>query len=334
VTSALRIHTIVSFRQPRSEQISLPSKRGASYCAVLLAVRGRRLVHSHLCARLRWPRSRGSRGRRFSIVLHNVVLALPLREADQRNAKDYGRCPSQLGLEEIRAYQVYLVEERKVSWSTLNTAVCALRFVYRTTLRRDWDIRHIPYARKEKPLPVVLSRSEAEALFAHISNVKHLAMLLVAYSAGLRVAEVAQLRVTDIDSERMVIHVHHGKGAKDRLVPLSPVLLPILREHWRTEPSQSYLFLGQDGKRPITPGTIAGVCRKAAAQAGIKKRVTPHTLRHSFATHHLEAGTDLRTLQIMMGHRSLTTTSRYLHISTDKILAAKSPLDLLGMPMN
>jgi integrase/recombinase XerD len=252
----------------------------------------------------------------------------------EKFAIHYRRCPSQLGLEEIRGYQVYLVEERKVSWSTLNTAVCALRFLYRTTLKRDWDIRHIPFARKEKPLPVVLSRSEAEELFARISNVKHLAMLLAAYSAGLRVSEIARLRVSDIDSQRMVIHVRHGKGAKDRFVPLSPVLLPILREHWRAQPSQDYLFLGQDGEHPITRGTITAVCREAARRASINKRVTPHTLRHSFATHHLEAGTDLRTLQIMMGHRSLTTTSRYLHISTDKILATKSPLDLLGMPRN
>ncbi len=218
-----------------------------------------------------------------------------------------------------------------MSWATLNITVCALRFLYRITLKKDWDIRHIPFARPEKPLPVVLSRAEAEALFAQIDNMKHLAMLLTAYSAGLRVSEVAALRAADIDSERMVIHVRHGKGAKDRIVPLSGVLLSILREHWRAEQPAQYIFTGQDRKRPITRATIATVCRAAARRAGLKKRVTPHTLRHSFATHHLEAGTDLRTLQIMMGHRSLKTTSRYLHVSTEKILAAKSPLDLLGV---
>ncbi len=245
-------------------------------------------------------------------------------------AVHYGRCPSLLGPPEIRGYQVYLVEERKASWTMLNQTVCALRFLYGVTLGKDWTIRHIPYAKAEKPLPVVLSQSETEALFARIGNLKHLAMLLAAYSGGLRVSEVARLALDDIDSKRMIIHVRSGKGWKDRMVPLSPVLLPILREHWRISRPKSYLFVGRDHRRPISKATIQVVCRTAARRAGIRKRVTPHTLRHTFATHHLEAGTDLRTLQLMMGHTSLKTTSRYLHISTDKIRATNTPLDLLG----
>jgi integrase/recombinase XerD len=245
-------------------------------------------------------------------------------------AMHFRRSPDLLGPDEIRAYQVYLVEERKASWTTLNQTVCALRFFYRVTLGKDWTIRHIPYAKAEKPLPVVLSLAEAEALFARIDNFKHLAMLLIAYSGGLRVSEIAHLQVADIDSGRMVIHVRRGKGRKDRVVPLSPVLLAILREHWRGSRPRGYLFVGQDGSRPISTKTLAKLCRHAGQRAGLRKRVTPHTLRHTFATHHLEAGTDLRTLQLMMGHTSLKTTSRYLHVSTDRIRSAKTPLELLG----
>lgn len=246
-----------------------------------------------------------------------------------RFAVHFGKRPDLLGPEDVRAYQVHLVDNERVSWTVLNQAVCALRFFYRTTLDKDWTIRHIPYAKAEKPLPVVLSPSETETLLATVESVKHLAMLLVTYSAGLRVSEVARLEIRDIDSERMIIHVRRGKGRKDRIVALSPVLLEILREHARTARPTTYLFFGRDRRRPITTGAIAAVCRDAARRAGLRKHVTPHTLRHSFATHHLEAGTDLRTLQMMMGHTSLKTTSRYLHVSTDKIRKTKTPLDLL-----
>jgi site-specific recombinase XerD len=251
-------------------------------------------------------------------------------EAVARFARHFGRSPDLLGPEEIRSYQVHLVHEKGASWTVLNQAACALRFFFGTTLGKEWPVRHIPYAKTEKPLPAVLSPSETEALFARIGNVKHLAMLLTAYSAGLRVSEVAHLQVGDIDSSRMVIHVRRGKGRKDRIVPLSPVLLHILREHWRTTRPERHLFAGQPKSRPISSRAIAMVCRDAARRAGLRKRVTPHTLRHTFATHHLEAGTDLRTLQMMMGHTSLKTTSRYLHVSTEKIRKTRTPLDLLG----
>jgi len=250
-------------------------------------------------------------------------------DAVARFAVHFGKSPDLLGPEDVRSYQVHLVRDRHASWTVLNQAVCALRFFYGTTLQRDWAIRHIPYARTEQRLPVVLSPSETQTLLLHIGNMKHLAMVLLAYSAGLRVSEVARLEVTDIDSQRMIIHVRRGKGRKDRIVPLSPVLLEVLRDHARAARATQYLFFGKDRSRPIATATIAEVCRAAARRAGLRKRVTPHTLRHTFATHHLEAGTDLRTLQLMMGHTSLKTTSRYLHVSTDKIRSTKTPLELL-----
>lgn len=247
-----------------------------------------------------------------------------------RFARHFGKSPDLLGPEEIRSFQLYLVQEKHASWSLLNQVVCALRFFYRHTQGKDWAIDHIPYARTAKRLPVVLSTKEVEALFAHTTNLKHLAILLTGYSAGLRVSEIAHLAVRDIDSDRMVIHVRLGKGRKDRIVPLSPTLLPVLRDHWRAHRPPDFLFTGCRESRPISPVTIGTICRNAARRAEIRKRVTPHTLRHTFATHHLEAGTDLRTLQLMMGHSSLRTTSRYLHVSTDKIRATKTPLELLG----
>ena len=244
-------------------------------------------------------------------------------------AQHFGKSPDQLGPKHVRSYQVHLVDEKKCSWAVLNQTVCALRFLYLVTLDKDWPIRHIPYAKGEKRLPVVLGQGEARRLLEAVDNMKHLAMLLLAYSGGLRVSEIARLEVKDIDSDRMIIHVRLGKGRKDRIVPLSPVLLTIARQHWLIERPQKFLFPGQDPKRPISRMTVAKVVRKVARAAGIKKKVTTHTLRHSFATHHLEAGTDLRTLQLLMGHTSLHTTSRYLHVSTEKLRAAKTPLELL-----
>ena len=244
-------------------------------------------------------------------------------------AKYFGKSPDRLGPKDIRTFQVHLVDKKKCSWTVLNQTVCALRFLYTQTLGKDWKLHRIPYARGEKKLPVVLSRREATRLLEAAGNLKHLTMLLLAYSGGLRVSEIANFAVADIDSDRMVIHIRCGKGRKDRIAPLSPLLLVIAREHWRSERPRKYLFPGQDPTRPISTSTIGEVVRKAAQAAGIKKRVTTHTLRHTFATHHLEAGTDLRTLQLLLGHASLSTTSLYLHVSTEKIRSAKTPLELL-----
>ncbi len=244
-------------------------------------------------------------------------------------ARHFGRSPEQLGPEHIRTWQLHLVEERKVAWSTLNCAVCALRFLYRTTLNKDWAIQHIPFAKPEKKLPVVLSRQEVHRFLAAITNPKHRAMFMVAYSGGLRVSELANLRIEDIDSQRMVIEVRGGKGKKDRFVPLSPKLLDALRAYWRTHRPRAFLFPGADPVRPMATGAIREVCRVAAYKAGLKKRVTPHTFRHSFATHLLEDGVDVRTIQVLLGHGALRTTTRYTHVSTEKLRSIKTPLDLL-----
>ena len=244
-------------------------------------------------------------------------------------AQHFHKSPDLLGPMEIRSYQVHLVDKKKCSWTVLNQTVCALRFLFVTTLDRDWAIRHIPYAKREKKLPVVLSQGEVLQILEAVSNFKHLAILLAAYSGGLRISEVADLKIQDIDSKRMVINVRQGKGRKDRIVALSPVLLAILRDYWLESRPKLMLFPGRDPKRSLATSTIGQILHKVVRATSIKKKVTMHTLRHSFATHHLEAGTDLRTLQMVMGHSSLNTTSLYLHVSTEKIRSAKTPIDLL-----
>jgi len=246
-----------------------------------------------------------------------------------RFARFFGKSPALLGPEDIRTYQVHLVEERKVGWTVLNQTVCALRFLYGTTLGKDWTIRHIPYAKQEKRLPVVLSRPEVARLLRAAENRKHRTMLMTGYGCGLRRLEVVNLRVGDIDSSRMVVRVRSGKGRKDRYVPLSPALLKALRAYWREYRPADPLFPGAQAGEPMKPCTLAKVCARARSKARLRKDVSMHTLRHSFATHHLEAGTDLRTLQIILGHKSLQTTSIYLHVSAAKIRKARSPLDLL-----
>lgn len=245
-------------------------------------------------------------------------------------AEHFGKCPSLLGPEQIRDYQIFLARDQHVSWTLFNQTVCALRFLYKITLGKEWTIHSIPYAKAEKPLPVVLSPSEVKALIGALDNLKHRSILMTTYSAGLRVSEISQLGVSDIDSSRMLIHLRLAKGKKDRIAPLSPVLLPLLREYWRRYRPEIFLFPGQNSKLPISTSSISRICHIAARRAGIDKHVTPHTLRHTFTTHHLEAGTDLRTLQIIMGHSSLSTTSLYLRVSTERIRTAKTPLDLLN----
>lgn len=245
-------------------------------------------------------------------------------------AKHFGKSPELLGLEEIRAYQIYLVNERHISWSTLNICVAALRFLYHVTLGKDWDIQHIPYAKRGRKLPVVLSQDELAQFFQAISSLKYRAILMTAYSAGLRLAEVAALRVTDIDSGRMVIRVQQGKGRKDRYVMLSPALLTLLRTYWKAARPAEWLFPGRTLGEHIGPRAVQTACERAAEASGLSKKVTVRSLRHSFATHLLEAGTDVRTIQILLGHSSLQTTARYTHVSTATIRAAASPLDSLA----
>jgi integrase/recombinase XerD len=249
-----------------------------------------------------------------------------------RFARYFGRSPEHLGLEHIRSYLLYVVQKRRVSMSHYNQARCALRFFYRVTLGQDDFAASIPPAKQPQTLPVVLSLDEVVRFFAALTNVKHRAILMTAYAAGLRLSEVCRLRVDHIDSQRMVIRVHQGKGRKDRYVMLSQRLLLVLRQYWKVVRPRDYLFPGAKPGRPITSGTLCRVCQEARWKSGLGKPVTVHTLRHSFATHLLEDGTDLRTIQILLGHRSLNTTARYLHVATATLQSTRSPLDRLDLP--
>jgi integrase/recombinase XerD len=250
-----------------------------------------------------------------------------------RFAKHFGKSPERLGLDHIRAYQVFLVE-KKVSWSVFKQAVSALKFLYGTTLRRPWVIQRIRYPKTPTKLPVILSLAEVSRLIHALRNLKHRAILATLYATGLRVSEVAALRLEDIDSRRMVVHVRHAKGSKERLVMLSPRLLSQLREYWKLERPKPFLFPGSEPGTPITRSAIGRIVKHAAAKARVTKMVHPHTLRHCFGTHLLEAGVDLRTIQLLMGHRSLRTTAIYLHVASNSLLATPSPLDLLGNPQS
>ena len=251
-----------------------------------------------------------------------------------RFAKHFNQSPDLLGIDEIRQYQVYLLRERKVAASTVNHVLSALRFFYKVTLRREWALDHLRYPRRAKRLPEVLSKPEVYRVFSVIRNLKHRTLLMTMYATGMRVSEAARLRVDDIDSKRMLIRVHQGKGKKDRYVPLSATLLQTLRTYWKKVRSTGALFPSQQGGGPLTTGSITKVCADARKKAGLSKRLTPHTFRHSFATHLLEAGTDLRTIQIILGHCSLRTTALYLHVAENKIRLKRKAEDLLGVVLN
>jgi site-specific recombinase XerD len=247
----------------------------------------------------------------------------------RRFAEHFGRSPDRLGPEHIRTFQVHLTSVAKVSHSTLQNWVGALRFFYGVTLGKRWMIEKIPYPKDERRLPVVLSKEEVSRLLAGVSNIKHRAILSTIYSAGLRVSEATGLRIEDVDSKRMVIHVRQGKGRKDRYVPLSPKLLVLLREYWKVTKPGLWLFPGSNRDHPITRRSVQRICDKAHLAAGIAKKVSPHTLRHSYATHLLDAGVNVRAIQVLLGHRSLSTTANYMHISQSGTREVVSPLDAL-----
>lgn len=246
-------------------------------------------------------------------------------------AKHFGRSPDQLGPEEVRAYQVFLVQEKKASWSRFNQAVCALRFLYRTTLARDWPVAMLPFAKVPKKLPTVLGPEEVQKLLACAHPRTDQMVLTTLYAAGLRVDEALHLRVRDIDSARMLLRVAHGKGAKERLVPLSPRLLTELRTYWRTYQPGEWLFGSNTTGQPRVAATVQKACQRAARAAGLNKHVTPHTLRHSYATNLLEAGVDVLTIQRLLGHSSFSTTRIYLHVRRVHMQGIRSPLDLLPL---
>jgi integrase/recombinase XerD len=247
-------------------------------------------------------------------------------------AKYYQRSPETLGPEEIRAYQVHATTERKLAPASLCIIASALRFLYKVTLKREWVDAEIPLPKKPFQLPVILSREEVAHFLESIASSKHRTILITAYAAGLRISEVTHLKITDIDSQRMMIRIAQGKGQKDRYVMLSLQLLEILRAYWKATRPKDWLFPGDIPGRPITTGAVEDACQKARRVSGIKKPITPHSLRHAFATHLLESGTDVRKIQLLMGHRSLASTARYLKVATTTVCATTSPFDLLPRP--
>ena len=240
----------------------------------------------------------------------------PMSEGWLSSRAIFGKSPHLLGPEQIRQYQVFLVETKKASWPVFNQTVCALRFFYRVCLNKDWAVEHIPFPKQEKKLPVVLSPHEVARLLRTLDNLKHRTLLMTIYAAGLRLSEALHLAVSDIDSQRMVLRIRRGKGRKDRYAPLSETLLGQLRMYWKRNQPASWLFPGKEDGSALSKSSVQRVCKQAAGRAGLAKRVSPHVLRHCFATHLLEAGTDLKTIQVLLGHRSLNTTSVYLHVAT------------------
>jgi site-specific recombinase XerD len=246
-------------------------------------------------------------------------------------ARHFRTAPDQLTPEQVRHFQLHLVSQR-VSFSLLNQVTAGLRFFYAVTLGRPEVVRHIPYGRRPKKLPTVLAREEVNRLFAAAATDRDRTLLRTAYALGLRVSELVGLRVQDIDAARGLVIVRQGKGAKDRLVPLSPRLLEELRAYWRLRRPQPWLFPGGRRGRPLTAAGVQAAVRRAARRAGLGKPVSPHTLRHSYATHLLEAGCDLLTIQRLLGHKDLKTTARYLHLSTLQLGQAPSLLDWVAAP--
>jgi integrase/recombinase XerD len=243
-------------------------------------------------------------------------------------ARHYNKSPEELAQEEIRAYQVHLLK-RELSQSTQAQVVAALRFLYGKTLGRPWTVEAIPYPKMAKKLPPVLSLEEVFAILNSTRNMKHRTLLTTIYGCGLRISEATHLRVENIDSDRMVLEIRQGKGSKDRLVPLPPRLLEMLRTYWKEYRPADLLFPGSLPDKPIALKSVRTALRKACRDASITKRVTPHCLRHSFATHLLEDGVGLRTIQVILGHSQVSTTAIYTHLSVKKLREATSPLESL-----
>jgi integrase/recombinase XerD len=249
-------------------------------------------------------------------------------------ARHFGKSPEGLGPEEIHTYQVYLTNEKKLATGSILIAIAALRFLYKVTLKKGWTLEEIiPAPKKPQKLPIVLSPEEVIHFLGCVASIKHRMILTTCYAAGLRISEAVCLTLPAVDSKRMVLRVEQGKGQKDRYVMLSPKLLATLRDWWRRERPQHWLFPGDTPGQHITQDAVEQACQKAHRLSHIPKPITPHSLRHTFAVHLLEQGTDVRTIQLLLGHRSLATTARYLRIATSKVCATTSPLDLLPRPV-
>jgi site-specific recombinase XerD len=249
-------------------------------------------------------------------------------------ARHFRRSPEGLGPRDIRTYQVYLTNEKKLATGSILIATSALRFLYTVTLKRPWDVEEVlPMPKKPQTLPVILSPAEVRQFLSCVPRRKARTILTVCYAAGLRISEAIALKPTDIDSQRMMLRVEQGKGQKDRYVMLSEQLLKILRDWYRFARPTAWMFPGVIPGSHITRAGVDDACDLGWQRSGLAKPVTPHSLRHAFACHLLEYGTDLRTIQLLMGHRSLSTTARYLRLAVSKVCATRSPLDLLPHPL-
>ena len=248
-------------------------------------------------------------------------------------ARYFHESPEQLTPEDIRGYQLYLAQDRKVSVNSRLVAMTALRFLYGVTLRRERFIEMLPMPRKEHYLPVILSPAEVLRFLEAAPSFTHRVIFSIMYGTGMRVSEAVHLQKRHIDSQRMMIRIEQSKGNRDRDVPLSPKLLDLLRTYWRKVRPQEWLFPGQNPEQPRGRQAVGQAVTLAARRAGLTKKPSPHCLRHSFAVHLLETGTDLRKIQLLLGHRSLATTARYLYLATTTVCAVTSPLDLLPYPI-
>jgi len=245
-----------------------------------------------------------------------------------RFARHFMRLPDKLGEKEVKEYLLYLINEKHVSYATLTQSYSALKFIYETTLQRPWEVKRIPYPKTPRRLPTVLDKKEVTALFSAAANLKHRAILMMTYSAGLRISEVVHLKIDDIDTARMTVMVREGKGRLDRYSLLSKVALEeltIYRQHYRP---RTWLFPGTNPEKPLSPTSIQKMFQVMKSRAGITKPATVHSLRHSFATHLLEGGCDLHHVQLLLGHKSPATTTVYLHVSQKELGKIVSPLDL------
>jgi site-specific recombinase XerD len=242
-------------------------------------------------------------------------------------ARYFDKSPEELGKEEVKKYLLHLIEDKKLSQGTFKFYVSGIKFLYNTTLNRHEVVQDIKYPKAKIKLPVVLDLSEIQALFSATDNIKHKAILMIIYSSGLRISEASRLKITDIDSKRMMVRVEQGKGGKDRYTILAQTALDHLRQYWRQYHPKEWLFEGQKDNTHIMTSTIYQIFCDAKERAGITKLVSPHSLRHSFATHLVEAGTSLHHVQLLLGHRSPTTTTVYLHVSQLNLAQVVSPLD-------
>ena len=247
-------------------------------------------------------------------------------------AKYYGRRPDRINEREVQQYLLYLIEQRKLAWSSCNIVAQGLKFFYRVTLKRPEAHFQIPRARAPQKLPQILSREEVVALIENTVNLKHRAILMTAYGAGLRLNEICHLRLIDIDAARMTLRVEQGKGAKDRYTLLSPRLLSELRRYWRVYRPKHWLYTRRDGEQPVSDTTVHRIYHLAKVRAGIAKQGGIHSLRHAFATHLLEAGVDIHTIQRLMGHGHISSTLRYFHLARKHLANTPSPLELLDYP--